>query len=577
MPSRIQNIHGFWLPASSASSAHFKLNLAEDPINFDRSNGVKMSDKPNSPVFSDVSNAATVGEDSLSSESSSFKTAATWPPSSPRSNSGQEVAKYALLSTYLPNYYKKDTADVTDKNNLADENGLTDEKDNHMPNRAITEHECRLRPTPVENSFHNHVATHTTSSRWTTATDISTGYSSPDFFSPEKQPESSFKPCVDEPSSSTGNIDGLEHHGASQGGSRSLRPALQDIANQQPSSHRRLFSEDKQSLFRLLNDMHIDNKKQDAHSDQTRPMLDPDSKPTMFRPMASSSGFRLTPFIDEQPAKIETTPQAKAYEKMLAGFSPNYQGNIYIPRNRSANIPDNENCALFITALPPTVTITGLLATIRDTGRVYVTHINQPEPENGHSTCAAKIIFFERRAAERFYDRHILGGLVIPGHPGYRARITWNRIKSAAPAHPKNYTRVLLIAGPATFADPAFLTSYFKSKFDFEIDEVFDRGSKGDRRLIEYRFGSFRCQAESAKMALGREMEAQGVQVWFGPDPCDVNPAEKGFTSAGEAPGRAVKLAGFANRDRLGGARQEHPARLPGNWRQTVGTQVHFR
>ncbi|KAK4200341.1 hypothetical protein QBC40DRAFT_200640 [Triangularia verruculosa] len=44
---------------------------------------------------------------------------------------------------------------------------------------------------------------------------------------------------------------------------------------------------------------------------------------------------------------------------------------------------------------------------------------------------------------------------------------------------------------------------------------------KGDRALIEFRFGSYRCQSEAARMALVREFREYGVLCEFGKDPCD--------------------------------------------------------
>lgn len=247
-----------------------------------------------------------------------------------------------------------------------------------------------------------------------------------------------------------------------------------------------------------------------------------------------SNGFSLLP-IPFDPSQSLFGPGNDAYQKMLAGFSPNYRGNINLARNRSADIPADQNCALFILGLPPHVTVTELLGTVRNAGRVYATHVNAPEPTKGHTTCAAKIIFFERRAAERFYDAHAASGLRIPGHPDFCARVVWNRIRTAASAAPRHHSRVLIIAGPAHVANPLALTAYFHSKFEFDVDEVVDRGGAASRRLVEYRFGSFRCQAEAAKIAIGRELADLGVQVWFGRDPCDV-PSE---------PDRAAPLRRF--------------------------------
>lgn len=364
-------------------------------------------------------------------------------------------------------------------------------------------------------------------------------YFTTDFYCQDNTNKSSFVPFVDDP----------KHRGSPVGRAHIFRPALQDRTNMQPLSNL-----EPAMTFRP----------QGARAELSPMYKD---QPKAFHPMEAKLGFHLAPFSDQHSPQALYPPQSEAYEKMLAGFSPNYRGNIHLPRNRSADIPSEENCALFIIGLPPTVTVTELLATIRDTGRVYATHINSPEPHRGHETCAAKLIFFERGAAERFYDRHLLGGLQIPGHPGYTSKVVWNRIKTAAPNHPKHYSRVLMIAGPAPVANPVFLTSYFEGKLEFDVDEVFERGGMGDRQLVEYRFGSFRCQAEAAKMAITREFADSGVQVWFGPDPCDVvRPVPETSTADVDASDLQQTLG------------QVHPARSSQNWRQgTALSQYQFR
>ncbi|OIW31825.1 hypothetical protein CONLIGDRAFT_698119 [Coniochaeta ligniaria NRRL 30616] len=214
-------------------------------------------------------------------------------------------------------------------------------------------------------------------------------------------------------------------------------------------------------------------------------------------------------------------PAMQQLQRIHAGFSPNYLGNIYLERNRSANIPANENCSLFLTGLSPAVTVSRLLATIRHIGRIYAVHINAPQPERGHDTCAAKISFFDRQAADLFYHHHAAPGIRIPGYPSFVARVVWNRVRTAAVNLPPYHTRVLMISGPSHFVNPPSLLAYFQSKLDFDVDEILEHGS-GNRgkSLIEFRFGSYRCQAESAKMALTREMSQHGVEVWFAPDPC---------------------------------------------------------
>lgn len=211
-----------------------------------------------------------------------------------------------------------------------------------------------------------------------------------------------------------------------------------------------------------------------------------------------------------------------AVEKIRAGFSQNYRGDISVERNRSANIPDDMNCAVFITGLPPTIDVASLLGASRNTGRVFATVINTPMADAYRPTCAAKVVFFDRVGAERFYHQHG-PGMRIPGYPNYVGRVVWNRVRSAPFEGPSYHSRVLVITGPLQFVNPDSLTVYFRSKFIFDIDGIFDRGMTQDgRRIVEYRFGSYRCQAESAKMALSREWVANGVEVKFGRDPCDV-------------------------------------------------------
>ncbi|KAB5523888.1 hypothetical protein GE09DRAFT_1065337 [Coniochaeta sp. 2T2.1] len=210
-----------------------------------------------------------------------------------------------------------------------------------------------------------------------------------------------------------------------------------------------------------------------------------------------------------------------AAQRIDAGFSPNYLGNIFLDRNRSADIPNSENCSLFITRLPAWITHHLLLRAVRNTGRVYALHLNPPDSWNGHPTCAAKINFFTRLAAERFAHRS-RGGLHIPGYVG-RARVVWNRVRMAAVDKPEDHTRVLMITGPPAVVNEALLRAYFGTKFHYDVDEVIDHGllADGQRALVEFRFGSYRCQSESGWLAIRREFSADDVQVAFGRDPCD--------------------------------------------------------
>jgi hypothetical protein len=99
--------------------------------------------------------------------------------------------------------------------------------------------------------------------------------------------------------------------------------------------------------------------------------------------------------------------QSEVYALLLRGFSANYRGDPDLARNQSAAIPDERNCSLFIVGLAPDLTTHELLSGITNTGRVYATHINPPDPERGHVRSAAKLVFFERAGAGKFPHPHL--------------------------------------------------------------------------------------------------------------------------------------------------------------------------
>ncbi|KAM0325755.1 hypothetical protein ACHAQA_007055 [Verticillium albo-atrum] len=217
-------------------------------------------------------------------------------------------------------------------------------------------------------------------------------------------------------------------------------------------------------------------------------------------------------------------PFEVAYIKARHGISAKYRGDPRLPGNHSAKIPDAENCSFWIVNLPPDVTHRELLGCIRNTGRIHACVINPPDPRNNHFTAAAKVVFFDLPAAERFL-RSAYQGLIVGK---YRARVNRNRIKSAAQPHATDQTRVLIIQGRPDFVNPQVLTRYFDSKFQYQIDHIIDAFRSPEVAIVEYRFGSYRCQAQTARMAIETE-HMRGVggsgyvyDMWYGRDPCDI-------------------------------------------------------
>ncbi|KAL0935950.1 uncharacterized protein CTRU02_208165 [Colletotrichum truncatum] len=220
----------------------------------------------------------------------------------------------------------------------------------------------------------------------------------------------------------------------------------------------------------------------------------------------------------------ENDPQKEI--KVRHGISPNYGGDASIARNHSADIPHTKNCSLWITNLPPHCTHNMLLSQIQGMGRIYCCVINPPQQSAGHSTAAAKVVFFELSGAQNFYTmcsdprrRLIVGGMV--------ARVSLNRIKSAEFEPYGNKSRVLLIQGNVRCVNEESLTAWFKERFQFDKDEVITHFHNSEMGFVEFRFGSWRCQAEAARIALLREYEvgSAGGDIWsvrYGIDPCSV-------------------------------------------------------
>lgn len=205
-------------------------------------------------------------------------------------------------------------------------------------------------------------------------------------------------------------------------------------------------------------------------------------------------------------------------------FSPHYQGDIFLPANQSEDIADDQNCSLFIVNLPPNLTTHELLSAIHKLGplgRIFAIHINGPELQRNHPGCAAKVVFFKREIAHKFFTQCELNGFRVNG---FNARVMWNRIKTSEKSHLSNSdaSRVLLIGGPPSIVNSSTLTDFFHTKLEFQIDNIIThvQGLVGNEdAVIEYRFGSFRCQSQAAKMALARELPH--IRCFFGRDPLE--------------------------------------------------------
>ncbi|KAF5537853.1 hypothetical protein FMEXI_9675 [Fusarium mexicanum] len=241
-------------------------------------------------------------------------------------------------------------------------------------------------------------------------------------------------------------------------------------------------------------------------------------------------GFRPMAAITRPPSHIAREDEARE-----SIFSDNYKGE-HNTRNASAlSLTPDQNCALWLTNLPPDVTHHELLGQIRNVGRIWCSVINEPDGER-HETAAAKVVFFTPGPAQLLLSKSLTQGLSIRGFP---LRVTHNRVKYGEQRILGPASRVLIITGKSTFVNPSSLTQFFKDRFVFEIDEVTELivqgdASKGGRSVVEYRFGSFRCQAQMGKMALEKDRPQGFEKVEFGEDPCEVGDTLSAYGVAAE-------------------------------------------
>lgn len=204
-------------------------------------------------------------------------------------------------------------------------------------------------------------------------------------------------------------------------------------------------------------------------------------------------------------------------ERMRAGVSTAYRGHPTRPRNVSADIPDDENCAFWITGLPPTCTVKMLLSAISGFGKIYATHINPPDGRLPFGTAAAKVILFRLSAARAFFREYEFKPLLVDG---FLAIVRRNRIRAAK--LDRKSSRVLVITGPKEVVDWGYLQGAFRNRFVYDLDEVVTLWENGELRSLEVRFGSARAQAEAAYQLLRPTAGPfANVGVWYGHDPCD--------------------------------------------------------
>jgi hypothetical protein len=214
-------------------------------------------------------------------------------------------------------------------------------------------------------------------------------------------------------------------------------------------------------------------------------------------------------------------PRAAPPEELyMMGCSVNYKGNPLDPRNQSANIPAEESCSFFVLGLPPDITYPVLLARIRNVGRVYATYINEPRLYRGNFTAAAKLVFFDLEAAQRFFGLYEHRPFSVAG---YEATVVRNRHRVPQSYLPRENSRAVFVWGPPNLVNEEYLMTFFGQVFSFNIDSIITVRETPEQRFLEIRFGSWRCQAAMAvNLLTWPRTRLPGVSVAYATDPCDV-------------------------------------------------------
>ncbi|KAH6880068.1 hypothetical protein B0T10DRAFT_551796 [Thelonectria olida] len=262
---------------------------------------------------------------------------------------------------------------------------------------------------------------------------------------------------------------------------------------------------------------------------QPRPKLEPEADLTPTRSLEVRRFKPMNALDHSQRTKRDTKDGREVVWAEESAFSSNYRGERSARNASVEDLPDDMNCALWITNLPPDVTYTQLLAAIRNVGRIYCTVINSPDYIH-HQTAAAKLVFFQPGPAQKLFAQSLNTGLTFGGR---RAKVAHNRVKHSE--QPIEGSRVLIITGDAEYVNKTALTEWFDKRFVFQVDKVTTliKDDACGRAVVEFKFGSYRCQAQMGKMSLEKDNPEWLMKVEFGLDPCEVGDEMTSYGVAG--------------------------------------------
>ncbi|KAJ8123926.1 hypothetical protein ONZ43_g234 [Nemania bipapillata] len=204
--------------------------------------------------------------------------------------------------------------------------------------------------------------------------------------------------------------------------------------------------------------------------------------------------------------------------------SPANQGDASPSRNVNAKIPDEENCRLWITGLPPKCTVKQLLVCITGFGPIFSCNVIQPElPENDvWSAAAASLTFFSAPAANLFFQRYTTKPFIV----NECVTMVERHQVPAKSVDVDGQSRVLRIIGDASIVYPDNLKRIVKEEWGVAYEMGSDSEITGFTPAIQGRwnevvwaFGSFHGQAHTVFDNVN-EIFAGRARAMYLADPC---------------------------------------------------------
>ncbi|KAM7204649.1 hypothetical protein V8F20_003433, partial [Naviculisporaceae sp. PSN 640] len=210
------------------------------------------------------------------------------------------------------------------------------------------------------------------------------------------------------------------------------------------------------------------------------------------------------------------------------GFSPNYQGDVFNPNNRSDHIREEDSTSLYFYNLHPVMTVKELLDALIPLGpfgKIQQCNIKPPAPERGYHMSGAKVAMFHRREAE------ILKAMIDNTHnpvyvKGVKAFVRWNtqKVQDFGINHQgKMYmSRTLEIKGPKHLVNVEGLYNFWTQKFLFDLQDVFLVYEDNNVRHLRWVFASVLAQSEQAFLTLKESAFNGRVHFEYGKDPLEL-------------------------------------------------------